>query len=153
MANELMAQAPVQGLTDACGDQPGFICKAVWDATDSEVLAEATAWLVERPLKIVVILVGAVMVNRLVKRTINGMVERLVTTREEEEQESKSGALVARMGRRARGKLRRINEKAERSRQRALTLGAVLRSIAGAAIYMMATMLALGEVGFDLAPL
>jgi small conductance mechanosensitive channel len=108
---------------------------------------------VERPLKIVIILVGAVMVNRLVKRTINGMVERLVTTREEEEQESKSGALVARMGRRARGKLRRINEKAERSRQRALTLGAVLRSIAGAAIYMMATMLALGEVGFDLAPL
>lgn len=153
MANELMAQAPVQGLTDACGDQPGFICEAVWDATDSEVLAEATAWLVERPLKIVIILVGAVMVNRLVKRTINGMVERLVTTREEEEQESKSGAAVARLGRRARGKLRLINEKAERSRQRALTLGAVLRSIAGAAIYMMAIMLALGEVGFDLAPL
>jgi small conductance mechanosensitive channel len=153
MPIKLLAQATGSGLTDACGDSPGFICEAVWDATGSEAVSEVVGWLVERPLKIVIILVGAVFVNRLVKRTIDRMVERLVASRTEQEDEAESDAMVTRLGRRARGRLRRIHEQAERSRQRALTLGAVLRSIAGAIVYLMAMMLALGEVGFDLAPL
>tara|TARA_B100000959_G_scaffold226624_1_gene241274 strand:+ start:19156 stop:20295 length:1140 start_codon:yes stop_codon:yes gene_type:complete len=153
MATELLAQAASPGLTDACGDSPGFICETVWDITGNGAVSEITGWLVERPLKIAIILVGAVFMNRLVKRTIDRLVERLVASRTEEEDEAESDAMVTRLGRRARGKLRRIHEQAERSRQRALTLGAVLRSITGAVVYLMAIMLALGEIGFDLAPL
>ena len=153
MAIELLAQAAGPGLTDACGDSPGLICEAVWDATGNEAVSEIAGWLVERPLKIAIILVGAIIVSRLVKRTIDRMVDRLVASRTEQEDEVESDAMVTRLGRRARGKLRRIHEQAERSRQRALTLGAVLRSIAGAVVYLMAMMLALGEIGFDLAPL
>ena len=153
MAIELLAQVASSGLSDACGDSPGFICEAVWDATGSGAASEIAAWFVERPLKIGIIVVGAVIVNRLVKRTIDRMVERLVASRTAEEDEAESDAMVARLGRRARGRLRRIHEQAERSRQRALTLGAVLRSITGAVVYLMAMMLALGEIGFDLAPL
>ncbi len=153
MANNLLAQAPAQGLVDACGDRPGFICEAVWDITGNEAVSEIAAWLVERPLKVVIILAGAIVVNRLVKRMVDRMVERLVSTRSKQETEAESDAMVVRMGRRARGKLRKIHERAERSRQRYLTLGAVLRSIAGAAVYLTALMLALGEIGFDLAPL
>ncbi|MBM17052.1 MAG: mechanosensitive ion channel protein MscS [Actinobacteria bacterium] len=153
MAIELLAQAAGPGLTDACGDSPGLICEAVWDATGNEAVSEIAGWLVERPLKIAIILVGAIIVNRLVKRTIDRMVDRLIASRTKQEDEVESDAMVARLGRRARGKLQRIHEQAERSRQRALTLGAVLRSIAGAVVYLMAMMLALGEIGFDLAPL
>ena len=110
MAIELLAQVASSGLSDACGDSPGFICEAVWDATGSGAASEIAAWFVERPLKIGIIVVGAVIVNRLVKRTIDRMVERLVASRTAEEDEAESDAMVARLGRRARGRLRsRLN--------------------------------------------
>ena len=143
------------GLVDACGVSPGFTCEWIWDATDNEALAGLVDWLIERPLKVAVILIGALVVNRLVKRAIDRMVSRLVEsrTREEGEAEAESSARLARLGRRARGRLQKIHDQAERSRQRAVTLGAVLRNIAGIAVYAMAFMVALGELGLELGPL
>ena len=144
-----------QGLVDACGVEPGYTCEWIWDATGNEGLASLVDWLIERPLKVVVILVGALIVNRLVKRAIDRMVSRLVETRTQEQTEAEdtASATFTRLGRRARGKLTRIHEQAERSRQRAMTLGAVLRSLAGFAVYALAFMVALGELGLDLGPL
>jgi small conductance mechanosensitive channel len=147
-----MTNVLAQTLTDACGVEPGFICEWVFDTTDSEAVAEIVGWLVERPLKIVVILFGAWIVNRFVTRSVDRLVNRLVESRVKEEEEAGSDDLVARMGRRARNKLQRIHEQAERSRQRAVTLGAVLRSIASFAIYIMAVLAMLGELGLDLGP-
>jgi len=143
------------GLVDACGESPGFICEWIWDATDNEALAGLVDWLIERPLKVAIILVGALVVNRLVKRAIDRMVSRLVEsrTREEGEAEAESSARLARLGRRARGRLQKIHDQAERSRQRAVTLGVVLRGLAGVAVYALALMVALGELGLDLGPL
>jgi len=143
------------GLVDACGESPGFTCEWVWDATDNEALAGLVDWLIERPLKVAVILIGAVVVNRLVKRAIDRLVSRLVEsrTREEGEAEVESSARLARLGRRARGKLQKIHDQAERSRQRFVTLGTVLRGLAGVAVYAVAFMVALGELGLNLGPL
>ena len=136
------------GLVDACGESPGFICEWIWDTTDNEALAGLVDWLIERPLKVAVILVGALVVNRLVKRAIDRMVSRLVEsrTREEGEAEAESSARLARLGRRARGRLQKIHDQAERSRQRAVTLGVVLRGLAGVAVYALALMVALGPL-------
>ena len=143
------------GLVDACGESPGFACEWIWDTTDNEALAGLVDWLIERPLKVVIILIGALIVNRLVKRAIDRMVSRLVEsrTREEGEAEAESSARLARLGRRARGKLQQIHDQAERSRQRTATLGVVLRGLAGVAVYALALMVALGELGLDLGPL
>ena len=150
MLNQLLAQAVAPDL--ACGSEPGFVCEWVWDASGNERLAEIIGWSVERPLKVVLILLAAVVVNRLLKNTIDGVVSRLVESRSEKESAAESGALVARVGRRAR-KLTGIHERAERSRQRARTLGGLFRTTTTVAIYVLALLLALGEIGFDLGPL
>ena len=152
MSNQLLAQAGAPDLASACGSEPGFVCKWVWDVSGNERLAEIIGWSVERPLKVVLILLAAVVVNRLLKNTIDGVVSRLVESRSEKESAAESGALVARVGRRAR-KLTGIHERAERSRQRARTLGGLFRTTTTVAIYVLALLLALGEIGFDLGPL
>ena len=152
MPNQLLAQAVAPDLAGACGSEPGFVCKWVWDVSGNERLAEIIGWSVERPLKVVLVLVAAVVVNRLLKNTIEGVVNRLVESRSEKESAAESDALVARMGRRAR-KLTGIHERAERSRQRARTLGGLFRTTTTVAVYVMAVLLALGQIGFDLGPL
>ena len=52
-----------QGMVDACGLEPGYACEWIWDTTGNEVLASLVNWLIERPLKVVVILIGALMMN------------------------------------------------------------------------------------------
>ena len=47
------------GLVDACGESPGFACEWIWDTTDNEALAGLVDWLIERPLKVAIILIGA----------------------------------------------------------------------------------------------
>ena len=152
MPNQLLAQAVAPDLAGACGSEPGFVCEWVWDVSGNERLAEIIGWSVERPLKVVLVLVAAVVVNRLLKKTIEGVVNRLVESRSEKESAAESDALVAWVGRRAR-KLTGIHERAERSRQRARTLGGLFRTTTTVAVYVMAVLLALGQIGFDLGPL
>ena len=106
MSNQLLVQAVAPDL--ACGAEPGFVCEWVWDVSGNERLAEIIGWSVQRPLKVVLILLVAVVVNRLLKGTIDGVVNLLVESRSENESAAESGALVARVGRRAR-RLTRIH--------------------------------------------
>ena len=154
MAEVVTTQLLDPGLVDACGPQPGLTCEWIWEATGNETLPGLVDWLIERPLKVAVILIGAVVVNRLVERAIDRLVSRLVEsrTREEGEAEAESSTRLAQLGRRAR-KLTGIHERAERSRQRARTLGGLFRTTTTVAIYVLALLLALGEIGFDLGPL
>ena len=107
MAEVVTTQLLDPGLVDACGPQPGLTCEWIWDATASGSLAALADWLIERPLKVAVILIGAVVVNRLVKRAIDRLVSSLVEsrTREEGEAEAESSTRLAQLGRRARGRL------------------------------------------------
>ena len=68
-----MISAVSMGLSDACGDDPGFICEWIWDNTENEKLSEIISWIIERPLKVVVILFVAMIVNRLLRRAIDRM--------------------------------------------------------------------------------
>ncbi|MBT3969616.1 MAG: mechanosensitive ion channel, partial [Actinobacteria bacterium] len=118
-------------------------------------MAETARWFVERPLKIILILLVSMVINRVVRRGIDRMVSRLIETREKEQEvaEVESNKMLAVMGNRARRKLQRLAEQGDRSRQRALTLGAVLRGISTGVIYLLGMMIALGELGIDLGPL
>ena len=142
-------------LSDACGNDPGFICEWIWDNTENEKLSEIVSWIIERPLKVVVILLVAMIVNRLLRRAIDRMVQRIISVREQEQTEAEleSEKALSNVGERARRRLQRISEHGERSRQRALTLGAVLRGTSTTIVYLMGLMIALGEIGLDLGPL
>ena len=153
MSNQLLAQAVAPDLTSACGSEPSFVCEWVWDVSGNERLAEIIGWSLERPLKVVLILIAAVVANRLLKKAINGVVNQLVESRSEDETAAESDALSARVGRRARARLTRIHERSARSRQQARTLGGLLRTLATTAVYVLAVLLALGQIGFDLGPL
>ena len=67
---------------DVCNGGNDFICDWVYDQTGNETLAEALDWVVERPLKVIAILVIAYILNRLVRRAILRAEERMVRDRE-----------------------------------------------------------------------
>ena len=90
MAEVVTTEVLDPGLADACGPDPGLICEWIWEATGNETLAGLVDWLIERPLKVAGILIGAVVVNRLVKRAIDRLVSRLVESRTREEGEAEA---------------------------------------------------------------
>jgi moderate conductance mechanosensitive channel len=106
---------------------------------------EVVDYLVGAPLRIIAILLGAVLIRwlvcraitRVVKRTIDSKLrERLVEKRRGHVLVEASGALVS-----------------ERRRQRAETIGSVLRSIASFVIFGLAFVTALAELGLELGPI
>lgn len=140
--------APVDDATviEVCGADPGVVCRNVLQWSESRTLAELADWAVSVPLRILLIFVTAMIVNRLVRRAIAQTFNQL----------SGDEALAARQ------RLRRFTPRTlqastqmptVRAAARAQTISQVLRSTASAVIYTVAAFVALGEVGINLAPL
>ena len=140
-----------------CDSGADFICDWVFDITDNERAAEIADWVVERPLKVIVVFVVAYFLNRIVRRAIDRFVARLVADREEKrlerEKEEVDDGRFAAFQQKAVRKARQLAQSEERSKQRAQTLGTVLRSIASAVVYSVAILIALAEFEINLAPL
>lgn len=140
--HSLLAQQ-VAAADDACGASPGAACTWVFDRTENEVLARAADWLIARPFKIALILIlafiGVRALNRVIRKVVDG-VEKANVRRDLGEVGEVASLLVA-------GPL------GERSRQRAQTLAAVLRSLGRAAIFTVAGLTILGEFEINLGPL
>ncbi len=133
------------------------MCALVFDLTGSSGAARV-ADLVARPVKVVIILLVAWLINRMLRRWVDGAVEGWLESR------SKSAAEVRRQTEEASGvvddlreaavrRARMLIEQAERSSQRTRTLGAVLRSIVSVTVYGVAVMMSLGEFDVNLGPL
>lgn len=145
-------------LSDACGSDPGFLCEFVFDQTGSEGLSEFTDFLV-RPVKVILIFVAAWIVNRIVRRIINGTIKEITEAQDakatrpavavDDDPRSRVGAFRELAAKRA----LIASEQAERGRQRAETLGSVLRSVAALIIYTIAAFMALAEFDVNLGPL
>ena len=69
-------------VSEVCNGGADFICDWVYDLTENDTLAEAFGWIVERPLKVVLILVVAYFLNRIVRRAIARGEERMIQDRE-----------------------------------------------------------------------
>jgi small conductance mechanosensitive channel len=137
--------------TEACGADPGIVCEAVFELTDNRTLARFAEWLTTVPFHILLIVVGAMVVNRLARRAISRFVDRLV--RERTVPDLEDVPLIGAISTRAVAGLERLTERTERSRQRAETLGALLRSLATGTIFVVALLLVLGELDINLGPL
>ena len=134
------------GLADACGESNrGFVCERVFDWTGNDSLATAADWLLDRPIRIALVLVAAWIVTRIVKRAIVRFTKRVAA--------APSSSRLQKL--REKGPVRALSDEVERSRSesRAETLGSVLRSVAVAVIWTFAALIVLGEIGVNLGPL
>jgi small conductance mechanosensitive channel len=122
------------------GDQ---LCNAVLDATQNEWLAAAADWLIAKPLVVAwIILLGFLLrwvahklIGRLLTRAVGGSFSPVRWSRRNGEAE------------------RQATLAAERRRQRAETLGSVLRSVASFVVFTIVAMMSLAELGMNIGPL
>ncbi len=138
----------VAELTDACGTEPGLFCEFIYDQTNSEIAARIATWFVDRPLRILLILMAAWLIRLLLHRAIDRFVSQIADNNQLQvsplPEETNTVA-----GRRA----LREHTLAVRSKQRAITIGAVLRSGSTLAVSLVAGLMVLSELDLNLAPL
>ncbi|TVT60074.1 mechanosensitive ion channel family protein [Amycolatopsis cynarae] len=136
-----------QLLTDPpqCINEVGTWCYQVFKVTHNEWLAASAGWLVAKPLKILLILLVAVLIRIVLRKLIDRVT-----------------ALPSGNGRKLPALLRPLRERApellgpvviERRRQRAKTIGSVLKSMTSFVVFGLAFIQVLGELGYDLGPI
>jgi small conductance mechanosensitive channel len=130
----------------SCRDDDGSLCQFVWNRTHVPWLAESSDWLIAKPLTIIGIILLALFARWLSHRVITratrsggGQVPVLLRPLKERAPDGLVAATQALLS--------------ERRRQRAETIGSVLRNVVSAIIFAVAAMTILGELGIDLAPL
>jgi small conductance mechanosensitive channel len=123
-------------LDETCGADPSWVCQQVLESTDgNEFLARTADFLLAKPAQILLILLGAWIVNRVLRRAVRRFMHRV----------GAGDSVIARLS---------TDEIArQRAVARAETISQVLRSVASATVYSVALLLVLGEVGINLAPL
>jgi moderate conductance mechanosensitive channel len=132
------------GLTDACGEKPGAVCEAVWDATNSEGWAKAADWFIGRPLTILIILVVAWIVSRLARRAVRKAIHRVM-----ESNVNATSWALQRVGVEPTGP----SVTDPRREGRAAAIATVLASTVTVIVWVIALIMVLGELDVDLAPL
>jgi len=136
----LLAQvAPSPSPLPSCV-QTSDLCRSVFNITHNGWLAESSYVIVIKPLRIVLIIVAALVLRWLVHRTVGKLVRRTA------QGESPTSLKPVRL---------RAADAAFRARrqQRAEAIGSVLMSFTTAAIFTIALLMILGELGLELAPL
>jgi small-conductance mechanosensitive channel len=139
------AQEP-DPLIDACGEiDRSYVCEQVFEWTNSKFLATAAESVTDHAIPIILILGVAWIASRLLQR----VVARFVDTVAASPSDPRFQAL------RERGPARLlVDENASaRAAARAETIGIVLRSIVAGAVWSVASLLVLGELEINLAPL
>ncbi|TCP48546.1 small conductance mechanosensitive channel [Tamaricihabitans halophyticus] len=136
-----IAQGPAP-TPPACTESAGSWCDQIYRLTHNDWLASSAEWLVAKPLNILLILVIAFVVRWLARRVIN----RLTSGNG-----IKTPAILRPLRERAPAGLSALNS--ERRRQRARTIGSVLKSITSFVVFGLAFVLILGELGIQLGPI
>jgi small-conductance mechanosensitive channel len=119
---------------DVVCDSQGALCQVIYDLTDNESVAEVTSFVLGTPVKLVLIAVGALLLNRLVQRAVRRVAKRLGTVTAEH-----GDAVVT-------------ARSLERAEERASTIGSLLRSLSSVVIFGAALILMLEAFGVSLIP-
>jgi len=128
-------------LPKTCQDPDSYTCGAVYDWTGNEGLAHAAAWVIGKPFAILWLVVLGLVARWLLHRLINRVVAR-----------AQSGVLPAKL---ARGPFAEPTGETtvHRRAQRATTMGSLLKSIVTVVIFVVVLIMAISELGYDVAPL
>jgi len=126
--------------------ETNVLCEFIYEQTGLEWLATGGYYLLVKPFRIVLIVIAALIlryaVNRMIKRLTRGAPD------------GKRPGLLRPLRERMPTSLQEATGvRSERRRQRAESLGSVMRSVASVTVFTVAVMLALAELGVNLAPL
>ncbi len=117
--------------TEACADLGPF-CNLLADWTGNEAFAETFSWLLGTPVKIIIVTILALVLNRLARRWIGRLSDRL-------------GEATA--------DTRVVSERSrDRAEQRADTIGSLLRSLSSVVIFGIAAIMILAMFGIAVVP-
>jgi small conductance mechanosensitive channel len=145
--------APLQDTVDtACGPDPSFICREVFERTESRRTAELADLLFAKPLTILLIVVVAAAVSWLARRAVSRFVGAMSGERQTSRR-LKRRLRGSKVGARLPAGVLDTGAVSLRAAARAETLGLVLRSIASSLIWTIAFITILGELGINLGPL
>jgi small conductance mechanosensitive channel len=121
-------------------------CTLVYNATHNETLALAAAWLIGKPISILMLILIGLVARWLLHRVIDRLTERAA-----------EGVVPHGL---TRGLLNRSDKRlasgapaAARREQRAKTMGSLLKSIVTGVVFAMVGMMSIAELGYDVGPL
>jgi small-conductance mechanosensitive channel len=123
------------------GTDQSWSCAAVYDWTHNEGLAHAAAWLIGKPLAIVWLVVLGLVARWILTKVVDRLVRR-----------AQIGVLPDSL---ARGPFAEPQGETAVTRrtQRAKTVGSLLNSIVSGVIFAVVLVMAISELGYDIAPL
>ncbi len=104
---------------------------------------EFAAWLLGPPLRIVLIILAAILLRWVLGRAISGIESAMLSRVDQRQEERHIGKVLMGSG----------GPDVERRRQRALTLGSLLRSISAFVVALIAILTIMAELGLPLGPL
>ena len=139
----LLAQS--EGLLDACGVEASYICEQVFEWTNNELLATGADWLLDRPIRILLIVILAWTASKVLQRAVLKFAQTIAN--------SPTDPRLQTLRERGPGKLLMEERELKRASARAETIGLVLRSLGVAGVWMVAAFMILGQLDIDLAPL
>ena len=118
----------------ACGNQ-GPLCDVLVDWTGNQAVAETISWILGTPVKIAIIAMAALILNRVMRKLIRRSMDKV-------------GVATAEHGEAV------VSERAvERAEERASTVGSLLRSLSTAVIWGVATIMMLEATGVSIVPI
>lgn len=130
----------------ACGFQdPSRVCTRVYEWTGNETIAGLTEWVIDRPVRVLIIVFIAWCVNRLARRTIGALSDQIRTT--------PSHPRLRVLRSLGPGGFEMNRSEADRAPARAEAIESVLKSLVTVVTFSVATLLVLGEFDINLAPL
>jgi moderate conductance mechanosensitive channel len=132
------AQATDEGLTDACGSDPSWLCEATWNATDSRLVARLMDDVVTPLVFAVIVVVVAALLSRWLRRLVTSFITQVIRS------DRAAGAALGKLG---------VGTGDQRQEVRATTLSAVARTTVSAIIWSTAFLVVLGIFSINLAPL
>jgi small conductance mechanosensitive channel len=141
----LSAVVSAERVSEACGPDPGFLCRKTLELSGDRTLAEALDFLIGRPLAIIAIVSCAAIVARILRRGV----KRALRTMQ-------SGAVQERLGavrRLTPDALLETREISLRAEQRIEALASVLGSVVTFVVWMIAAFMVMGQLGIELGPL
>jgi small conductance mechanosensitive channel len=141
---EVPTPSPSVSATPDCS-KTSELCRWIYEQTGYPWLASGSYWFLVKPLQILLILVLAVVARFVLHRLIRKLVSTTSAT--------SVPTILRPLKERLPSALPDAGVYPERRRQRAEAIGSVLRSTATVAVYSIAVLLILGQLGLNLAPL
>lgn len=130
----------------ACGvEDPSRVCLRILEWTGNETVAGLSEWIIDRPVRVLVIVALAWLVNRVARRAISALSDQIRST--------PSHPRLRVLRSLGPGGTEMNRSEADRAPARAEAIESVLKSLVTAVTFTVATLLVLGEFNINLAPL